>query len=300
MRSIKAVVRRYRTWCVSNSLVPFPVHYLSIAGFLCHHVSINGGSAKSVNNIISAIKTQCNLCSLPWLSAHDWLLVSKVKSQLQLVDSSPIARKRPFTTHMLRDLLLLVNLDDQSQYLSLMLMWMCHDALLRSGELFSGILCSDLEWHLSSSFVSLSLLRSKANRKGPPEIIQIMDYEGVCSYKLLLAWYTRHKLWNCKHKVLVPTITSLYPSVSFNFNITASISWWRSILNKSIKLLNLNPKLFSGHSFRAGGATDLFNAGVPTVIIKKMGRWKSDAVMIYHRDEIEVGRKVAAAFGSQI
>ena len=52
---------------------------------------------------------------------------------------------------------------------------------------------------------------------------------------------------------------------------------------------------YAGHSLRAGGATDLFVARVPYFIIKRMGRWASDAAMIYHRHEEDVVKTVAAA-----
>ena len=59
----------------------------------------------------------------------------------------------------------------------------------------------------------------------------------------------------------------------------------------------LTPDSFSGHSLRAGGATDLFVARVPYFLIKKMGRWRSDAAMLYYRSEEDVCLAVAAAFG---
>ena len=46
----------------------------------------------------------------------------------------------------------------------------------------------------------------------------------------------------------------------------------------------------------AGSATDLFVARVPYFIIKRMGRWSSDAAMIYYRHEEDVVETVAAAF----
>ncbi len=45
--------------------------------------------------------------------------------------------------------------------------------------------------------------------------------------------------------------------------------------------LHLDPASFSGHSFRRGGATALFQAGVPESQIKAHGRWKSDAFRRY-------------------
>jgi hypothetical protein len=40
----------------------------------------------------------------------------------------------------------------------------------------------------------------------------------------------------------------------------------------------------SGHSFRIGGTTSLLRAGVSPHIIKKMGRWSSDAYLCYWHD----------------
>jgi hypothetical protein len=48
----------------------------------------------------------------------------------------------------------------------------------------------------------------------------------------------------------------------------------------------LKPEIIAritGHSFRAGGATDYLLAGVPAIWVKLQGRWKSDAYLIYLR-----------------
>ena len=42
-----------------------------------------------------------------------------------------------------------------------------------------------------------------------------------------------------------------------------------------------NPKDFSSHSFRRGGATFAYLCGVPTEIIKLLGNWKSDCYLKY-------------------
>ena len=42
---------------------------------------------------------------------------------------------------------------------------------------------------------------------------------------------------------------------------------------------------YSGHSFRAGGATDLFEGDAPPRVIQLAGRWKSDAYWLNVRDD---------------
>ena len=68
-----------------------------------------------------------------------------------------------------------------------------------------------------------------------------------------------------------------------HFDWAASLSY--DSLVSRIKLvaqrLGLPVDDYSGHSLRAGGAADLFIARVPYFIIKKMGRWSSNAAMVY-------------------
>jgi len=44
----------------------------------------------------------------------------------------------------------------------------------------------------------------------------------------------------------------------------------------------------TGHSFRIGGTTAYLRNGVPPTIVKKMGRWSSDAFLLYWRDNEEI------------
>ena len=45
--------------------------------------------------------------------------------------------------------------------------------------------------------------------------------------------------------------------------------------------LGFDPKLFAGHSFRRGGAFFAYQAGVPIELIKTLGDWRSDTILIY-------------------
>lgn len=60
---------------------------------------------------------------------------------------------------------------------------------------------------------------------------------------------------------------------------TTLISKLRSLIKRCYP--SLNPMNFSGHSFRRGGASALFAAGVPEAAIQRHGRWKSLTVRDY-------------------
>ena len=81
-----------------------------------------------------------------------------------------------------------------------------------------------------------------------------------------------------------------------NFSRVPSGSWWRKVIKTCCASIGLDSTRYSGHSLRAGRATDLFVARVPYYIIKKMGRWKSDAAMLYYRDDEDIRDAVTEAF----
>ena len=58
----------------------------------------------------------------------------------------------------------------------------------------------------------------------------------------------------------------------------------RTVLRELLKKLNLNEQLYDTHSFRIGRATDLFKSGFSLEYIKRVGRWKSNAVYRYLRN----------------
>ena len=70
----------------------------------------------------------------------------------------------------------------------------------------------------------------------------------------------------------------------------ASANSYRALIKRAVASVGLNPKNY------AGGATDLFATGTPYYVIEKMGRWKSDAALLYFRSESSVARIAARAF----
>ena len=66
-----------------------------------------------------------------------------------------------------------------------------------------------------------------------------------------------------------------------------------------VKVIGMNWDLYSGHSFRRGGATYCFNLGVDENLIKLLGDWKSDAYLVYdettNERRLELPRAMASA-----
>lgn len=55
----------------------------------------------------------------------------------------------------------------------------------------------------------------------------------------------------------------------------------QNTLKSLVALIGLDPKAYSSHSFRRGGATSAFRAQVPPELIQLQGDWASDAYKLY-------------------
>ena len=55
----------------------------------------------------------------------------------------------------------------------------------------------------------------------------------------------------------------------------------RNTLKSLLTVCGINPDLYSGHSFRRGGASYLHKLGADPVLIKMSGDWLSDAYLRY-------------------
>jgi hypothetical protein len=106
-----------------------------------------------------------------------------------------------------------------------------------------------------------------------------------------------------KHLLAVsPTVHPSQPLLSLpakHGNIAMVTSRSLAIaLKRLIVALELQPKLYSLHSLRRGGATSSYNAGVAYTDIKRHGQWKSDSFWDYIAAPCVSKSTVAAALAA--
>jgi hypothetical protein len=83
----------------------------------------------------------------------------------------------------------------------------------------------------------------------------------------------------CSHEGLLATT----PLFHFPDGSPVHRSWLMDQVDRLLLLTGRNPRLYSSHSFRKGGAVSLQLAGVEDSLIRRAGRWKSDAFHLYLR-----------------
>ena len=82
--------------------------------------------------------------------------------------------------------------------------------------------------------------------------------------------------------------------------VTLTYRSFTSNLRSLLASAGLASKSYSGHSFRRGGATFAFKAGVPGELIKLHGDWVSDAYLLYLNVSLQQKFSVYTAMKSLI
>ena len=99
---------------------------------------------------------------------------------------------------------------------------------------------------------------------------------------------TRNVMFFCPFRAIREFITihGDYETIDENFILFSDKSvpkpvHFRNTLKAILDNLNIDSSLYGTHSFRIGRSCDLFKAGFSVDQIKKLGRWKSNAVYKY-------------------
>ena len=134
------------------------------------------------------------------------------------------------------------------------------------------LLFSDVKVIRNPSALLVSIKASKTNQAGAPTVIQIPPSGNPLCCVLAVQHYLR----------LRPDRVQYFFSHVNGTPLTRN--QFSGVLSKAIRNIGLPYKLYTFHSFRIGRASDLASKGVSNDNIKKLGRWKSNAVDGYIRE----------------
>jgi len=259
-----------------------------LSAFLTDRCDRLKGSSKTLRKVISMLKTYSGQFRYPWLEVEELREVNQIVNHLEYIDQVAVRRVSPLTIKIISKI---INSPVVLTEIKTMIA-VAHDSLARGGEICSGLRAVDLTWTENKRQVTIALPRSKCHRKGGSQFLTIQDYGKTSGVRLLKRHFIKHNLWLHSSRYVFPSVLR----GRLDWSRPMSTAQFRSSIKHAVSSVGLDPFLFGGHSARAGGATDLFNAKVSYPVIKKMGRWKSETGMIYYRDEDEVARAVTNGF----
>ena len=164
--------------------------------------------------------------------------------------------------------------------------------LLQAGAVAKGphvILAYNVHVATNKNKILFILNTSKMHSHGnKPQLIKINSHPVQANQKN----HTNEEVKHFCPFILLKNYITIRPiaqSINEQFFVFADNSavtpdhYWK-VLHLMLKNLQFNPNLYNLHSFRIGRCRDLFHLGVTVKTIKKIGRWKSNAVFTYFRD----------------
>lgn len=280
---ISGTARRYTEFCLHHGLRAFPATYDAVGMYIVD-LCKRGRTSRSIKDILWKLKRQSKLLSQPWLSIVELDLLKDARRGLGKHDHSVPKRKLPITSNIIEKVARTIDSRVRFQYQLIVMMMLAHDALLRGSELTQ---LNVLDVTFTAKGATLSIIKSKANKTGPPEPVIIRDYgQKSAAYHLRI-------LLACSFPAFPRT--PMFPDQHGVQRMSKQA--FHVLVRQKLAAAGYASHSYSAHSFRSGGATDLYHNNCRPLYIKFQGRWKSDAYIIYIRDHPDKrSAEVAHAF----
>ena len=128
---------------------------------------------------------------------------------------------------------------------------------------------------------------------GEPLVIPLVPIPGsvLCPVRAYLSMIKAVPATSKSPAFVIPLSKTLSP-------ITYSV--FHQVLRKCLAQIGLNPKQFSSHSFRRGGATFAYSLGIRGEMIQTQGDWASDAYKKYLEFDYDTRVNVATVMSEFI
>ena len=256
--------------------------------------------SSTIKTYVSAIKSVLKDDGYSW--DNELLVLSSLTKACKMENDSVKSRlpiKRKFLDLILNELKIKFSLQPYLQVLYITAFLLAYFGLMRVGELCKGdhsVKAIDVHLADDNSKVMLVLRSSKTHTTGMrPQTIKIRanslevdDQESQITKTAMRA--RQHKLF-CPVKYAKKFVSIRPPLKSnkeqflvFQDNSPLRDYHMRNTLRSVIDKLGLNSNLYDVHSFRIGKATDLMREKMDIEEIKRIGRWRSNAVYDYLRN----------------
>jgi hypothetical protein len=291
MKTYASAQRSYLSFCDEHDLTPLPSSdavLLLYVAFL-HKRGLKGSS---IRVYLSGVRNLHVLSSCVY-PEHSPKLQLALRGAVKL--SEPPVRKLPITFSVLLKLFAL--LDGRHDELMLKsVMSLAFFGCFRAGELClsdSGnfdkacnLTCGDIVFSHAEKYLTVLLKKSKTDKCDAGVKVHVgCSTHEVCAYCIMTRFADVHP----------NDFQSDLPLFVDNAGTVLRNSYFQSTTKLLLTASGFDASLYSGHSFRAGGATSAADAGFSDWEIKMLGRWASNAYNVYLRNP-----KVVCSFAERL
>ena len=253
-----------------------PVSSKTVLLFISY-LNIKGLAASSITTYVAAIGYVHKVKSLPDPTSN--YLVQKSLSSITKIMPARDSRL-PITQFILFRLIQSVDSVIGNQYNRVLIKTMFAVAfygLFRVGELTiqnSGnisLMYDHLKLYRDRAVISITNYKNNKNNQ-PFEIVLHPQNHLACPFRLLIEFINSRG-------------NTSGPLFCFADGKPVSRNYFNTQLKNCLLFIGLDPSHYKSHSFRIGGASFLYSLGLSDVQIKLMGRWNSDAFLLYIRNQ---------------
>ena len=256
----------------------FPCSSICISNFIAH-LHLQNLSPATITSHISAISYVHKICNVQDPTHH--FIVRKILKGSQNLSRSVDCRM-PITKPILAKLLLAlphIANDKNNLFLLRAIFLLAFHGFFRLGELatrnkdqISRVVQREDVKFIEGQGVQISLKHFKNMQNNQPVTISLSPSTSteICPVRALNEFTQRFK-------------HTSGPLFSFLSGAPVSHSYVVSNLKSALQFCGLDTKLYKGHSFRIGAATEAAKLGLSENHIQQLGRWHSNAVKHYIR-----------------
>ena len=241
---------------------------------------------RNLSGYLSAVRNWHLSRGLPWVEVRDRYKVGWLLRGLRRVFSSPLKRKLPITPELLVRMRLCDGIawEDPRMVVVWAAMLVAFFTMSRKDNVsVEKVDAFNARSHLTRADVRLlpGVVRCEFRRS---KVIQFGSRVHVAVVlaapgRTLDTWSAVQAAFALSPRARATDPAFLLPSGRGFVPLTHYV--FVSSLKHCLRRIGVDPGLYSGHSFRRGGATFAHRLGVDPMLIKRMGDWSSDAYMGY-------------------
>jgi site-specific recombinase XerD len=270
-------------FCDTHGVPSFPAEPWVVAAYVKWLVEVKRRKASTINSKLSAIKDMYRFSGIP--SPTDDPLVASARSAANKIAPPPQQREPLLRAHLDKMASVMDSAETQDVRDFLMLL-LAYRAALREDELVNlrkEEVWSEKLMHPTTGRHTTVLMLCVSSEKPNPQKRRADYNDRRCSTIVVgqdidlalcpVQWF------NLYAQMRDPEAQEFFHSSKGEAALQPAS--FRHIVIRWLKRIGVNPRGFGGHSPRAGAATEAIRNGADLLSVKRLGRWKSDAVYLY-------------------
>lgn len=278
---------QFERWCEEHKLTHFPAKPATISKFLIH---LNDDRHLAVNTIRVAASAVSSQYKFSHLTSPVLDPLVKATQRVIAMTGKPARQMLPMTVEMVSAIARRHASDSSfvgvrnTFMILLMMASFCRESeivALEREDVWLDTAHTHTDPHTPALFIFIQKAKCDQERKGYTVLVPAGSSPLLCPHE----WFKRYLRVRSKQATL------LFHQDNNNDGLSPQTPY--HVIKNELTLVGVDAKGYGSHSCRSGGVSEALDKGdVALHLLKRHGRWKSDAILNYVRDSWERQMKV--------